>query len=59
MELARVFDNKKFMWDGKTYDSETESHQQLEKYSADGFEVKDINENGKYYVFTRRVINNG
>lgn len=56
MNLARIFDNKKFMWDGKTYDSETESRQQLDEYSIGGFEVKEVNEDGKYYVFTRRAV---
>ncbi|MDV2989348.1 MAG: hypothetical protein P3T54_04295 [Dehalogenimonas sp.] len=56
MELARFFDGRKFMWDGETYDSETEYRPHLEKYSAEGFEVKELNENEKYYLFTRRVV---
>ncbi len=58
MELARLFDGRKFMWDGRDYDEETESRNQEEHYRSLGFEVRSLSEGGKHYVFTRRVVIN-
>jgi hypothetical protein len=56
MELARLFDGRKFMWDGKIYDSETDSRGQEQHYRSLGFEVRSLTEVGKHYLFTRRVV---
>ncbi|ADJ26034.1 hypothetical protein Dehly_0728 [Dehalogenimonas lykanthroporepellens BL-DC-9] len=56
MDLARYFDNRKFMWDGVVYETEAESKKQEQQYSADGFDVKAFCEDDKYYLFTRRVV---
>ena len=58
MELARLFDGRKFMWDGKVYDNETDSQNQEQHYRALGFEVRSLAEAEKHYLFTRRVIAN-
>ncbi len=56
MNLSKVFEGKKFMWDGEEYKDEKEAKEKAEAYSKDGFEVQIYEENGKYYVFTRRVV---
>ena len=56
MELARVFDGKKFMWDGKAYTSEKEAQEIGEKYRDDGFEIELVEEENQYFLFTRRVV---
>lgn len=56
MELSRKIDEKKFMWDGETYEKEDNAKKAMENYQRDGFEVKMVEEDGKYYVFTRRVV---
>ncbi|HEY82656.1 MAG TPA: hypothetical protein G4O01_05140 [Dehalococcoidia bacterium] len=56
MELARVFDGKKFMWDGRVYTDEKERREMAQKYKDDGFEVEMIEEGGEYFLFTRRVV---
>ena len=56
MDLARYFDNRKYMWDGMVYDNEGECKNQQEKYSAEGFEVQAVSEEDKHYLFTRRVV---
>lgn len=56
MELSHQFDNKKFMWDGKVYDNASDAHNQTEQYKTDGFEVRELIDDGKYYLFTRRVV---
>jgi len=56
MELARTFNGKKFMWDGKAYPNEKEAREVAQKYRDDGFEVELVEEGGQYFVFTRRVV---
>jgi hypothetical protein len=56
MELARIFNGKKFMWDGKIYTTEKERREVAQKYKDDGFEVEMVEEGGEYFLFTRRVV---
>jgi len=56
MELARVFNGKKFMWDGKVYTNEKERGEIGQKYKDDGFAVEMVEEGGEYFLFTRRVV---
>ncbi len=56
MELARVFDDKKFMWDGRAYDDVEEMRKVSQKYQDDGFEVREVKEGNQYFLFTRRVV---
>ena len=39
-ELAKIFDNKKYMWDGEIYDTEEAAKNTAQKYEQDGFEIK-------------------
>jgi hypothetical protein len=56
MELARTFNGKKFMWDGKVYTDEKERRGISQKYKDDGFEVELVEEENQYFLFTRRVV---
>ena len=56
MDLARVFDGKKFMWDGRSYDDEQEMNWVKQEYLSQGFEVESVEEEGKYYLFSRRLV---
>jgi len=56
MELTRTFDGKKFMWDGKAYDVRKEAEEVGQKYRDDGFEVEMVEEEGQWFLFTRRVV---
>ena len=56
MELARIFNGKKFMWDGKVYTNEKERREISQKYQDDGFEVETVEEGNQYFLFTRRVV---
>jgi hypothetical protein len=53
--MARTIDGKKFMWDGKEYGKE-DAEKTAEGYENDGFEVRLVEEEGKYLVYTRRVV---
>ncbi|MCL0094339.1 hypothetical protein M1N58_00355 [Dehalococcoidales bacterium] len=56
MELARIFNGKKFMWDGKVYADEKEAKETGQKYKDGGFEVELIEEGNHYFRFSRRVV---
>ena len=55
MELARIFQGKKYMWDGKAYADRKEAEVIARKYQSDRFEAETITEDGQYFIFTRRV----
>jgi hypothetical protein len=54
--LSRKFDGKKFMWDGMEYEDEAAARQKLEEYASRGFEARMVEQEGKYYVFSRKVV---
>lgn len=51
----RVINNKKYMWDGKTYDNEGDALNAAATYKKDNFDVQLIQEEGKHFIYTRRV----
>jgi len=55
-DLARISDGKKFMWDGQTFENREEALQLAETYRNDGFEVRMVEEGGKVFLYTRRVV---
>jgi hypothetical protein len=55
-EQARLFDGKKFMWDGEEYESEKQASSVEKEYSEKGFEVQLHQEDGKVYLYTRRIV---
>ena len=56
MQLARIINGKKFMWDGKDYPDKKSALDVAQKYKKDGFETEVFEEENIYYVFTRRVV---
>ena len=56
MELARWFESKKFMWDGKTYLDEKQAQEAAQKYQTDRFVAIHFSEDNRFYVFTRREV---
>ena len=53
--LAKKFDGKKYMWDGKTYENEEEARKVAEAYEKDGFSVQVTKGSEIYLVYSRRV----
>ena len=51
----RVINNRKYMWDGKTYDNEGDALNVASTYKKDNFDVQLINEEDKHFIYTRRV----
>ena len=56
MELARNFDGKKYMWDGRSYSSEQEMNDIKKAYLDKGFEVHVVEEEKEYFLFSRRLV---
>lgn len=55
-DSVKIIDSKKYMWDGEDYEAEAAARENISKYSNDGFETKLIEEDGKYLVYTRRLV---
>jgi len=55
-DLAAIIGGKKYMWDKGQYSTEEEAHEKMAQYENDGFETECIEENGKYLVYTRRLV---
>ncbi len=53
---VKFIDGKKYMWDGEDYESEAAARENISKYENENFETKLIEEEGKHFVFTRRVV---
>ena len=51
-----LINGRKLMWDGVDYPSREEMSKTINRYKSDGFEVELFEEDGKTYLYTRRVI---
>ena len=55
-DLARIFKDKKYMWDGEIYDTKDTAEATALKYQEDGFETEIVEEEGKYLIYNRREV---
>jgi hypothetical protein len=56
MDNVKLFDENKFMWDGRTYESEPETLTVKAAYEKNNFETRMVQEEEKYFLFTKRVV---
>ncbi len=54
--LAMISDGKKFMWDGRLYATKEEAAGAEQSYRNDGFEVRLVQQDKNFLVYTRRVV---
>jgi len=54
--LSLVLDGKKYMWDGSVYATRDEASAVEETYRNNNFEVCVTEEEGKFLVYSRKVI---
>ncbi|HMD85115.1 MAG TPA: hypothetical protein VKO18_10495 [Terriglobia bacterium] len=54
--LSLVSDGKKFMWDGRLYATGEEASTVRDACQSDGFEVRLVEEGGKFLIYTRRTV---
>jgi len=55
-EQARLFEGKKFMWDGEEYENKAKAGDVEKQCIEKGFEVRLCNEDGKVLLYTRRIV---
>ncbi len=51
-----ICEGKKFMWDGRLFDTHEDSLREAEAYGKQDFEVQVVEQEGKFLVYTRRVV---
>ena len=56
MDNVKMIDGKKYMWDGEEYESEAAAQENISKYNEENFETRLLEEEGKYLVYTRRLV---
>ncbi len=56
IENFRMIEDKKYMWDSKTYDDEAQAKEAQSGYKGANFETEIVREGGKFYVYTRRLV---
>jgi len=54
--LTMISDGKKFMWDGRLFNARDEGLREAVAYQNDNFEVRMVEQNGKFFVYTRRIV---
>ncbi len=54
--LSLLHDGRKFMWDGQFYASREEAACAGEAYQNSNLEMLGVDEEGKFLVYTRRVV---
>ena len=54
--LSLIQDGKKFMWDGRIYATREEAASTSEAYQKDNFEVQMAEAEGKFLVYSRRIV---
>jgi hypothetical protein len=53
---ALTVDGKKFLWDGRHFETYHDASLQAEAYKNDNFETHTVEDGGTYFVYTRRVV---
>ena len=53
---SEKFEGMKFMQDGRVYDSKAAAEKSMEGYRNDNFDVRLLEEGGKFLVFSRRIV---
>jgi hypothetical protein len=51
-----LMNGKKLMWDGVDYPDQDKTSAAINQYKVDGFEVETCEEDGKTFLYTRRVV---
>jgi hypothetical protein len=54
--LTAIIEGRKFMWDGQVFDTRDECLRQAEAYQNDNFEVRLVEQEAKFFLYTRRAV---
>ena len=55
-DACKLIDSKKYMWDGSAYEKEEDAQEKKSEYEGAGFETELIEDDGRYLIYTRRVV---
>ncbi|MGD8537982.1 MAG: hypothetical protein PVI66_04615 [Candidatus Aminicenantes bacterium] len=55
-DASKIINDRKVMWDGVEYETEKEAQDVKKTYEDGNFEVELVEEEGKYLLYTRRVV---
>ena len=55
-DASKIINGRKVMWDGVEYATEKEAQDVKKTYEDDKFEAELVEEEGKYLLYTRRVV---
>ncbi len=53
---VKLFEGAKYMWDGEDYESKAAAMENIEKYKNDGFQTELLEEEGKFLIYSRRLV---
>jgi hypothetical protein len=56
VDSVRFVDKDKYMWDGAIYETKEEAEKKKAEYEASDFETQLFEQEGKYLLYTRRVV---
>jgi hypothetical protein len=54
--LTLISDGKKFMWDGRLFETQDASLREAAAYEKENFEVRTVEREGQFLVYTRRIV---
>jgi hypothetical protein len=55
-EISITVDDRKYIWDNAEYPDKSKAESASAGYSQKGFETQIISESGKFFIYTRRVV---
>jgi hypothetical protein len=55
-QRAVMIEGKKFLWDGRLFDTHDDASRQAEAYKTDNFEVQLVERGNQHLVYTRRLV---
>ena len=56
MQLAKIINGNKFMWDKGSYSTEAEANEKIKKYEREEFETHLVEDERKYFIYSRRIV---
>ncbi len=56
VEQVRYLAKEKYMWDGAVYETQDDAEKRKSEYESNKFQVQLFEQEGKYLLYTRRVV---
>ena len=56
MENYIVVENRKYLWDGETYENAEDAQDKIAEYEKEHFETRLVEDDCQFLVYSRRVV---